>query len=112
MWNEKIDSITIFGKTVEHLQQHHAKEWTHINAKLKALREGSDGLTRLQRAIGLLRTDLQDDLVIDSIQSVIHDRKGAGGVLIGELHVTSRIVGSLAKVNSLHRSHFSEAIRI
>jgi hypothetical protein len=87
MWNEKIDSRNIFGKTVEHLQQHHANEWTHINAKLKAVRQGSDGLIRLQRAVGLLRTDLQNDFEIDPTLGEILDRAGAGDIIIGALHV-------------------------
>ncbi len=54
------------------------------------MREGSDGLTRLQRAVGLLCTDLEDDLVIDSTLSEIHDREGAEDIIICELHVDNR----------------------
>ena len=36
------------------LQRHHANEWTRINAKRKAVCEGSDALERLRQAVGAL----------------------------------------------------------
>ena len=44
----------IYGKTSELLQRHHANEWTRINAKRKAVCEGSDALERLRQAVGAL----------------------------------------------------------
>ena len=49
----------IYGKTSEQLQRHHANEWTVKNAKLKAVREGSDALLRLRQAVGALGRGLQ-----------------------------------------------------
>ncbi len=60
---------------------------------MKALCEGSDWLTRLQRAVGLLRTELQDDgLVIDSIVDEIHDREGAVYSLVNSILRQSQLV--------------------
>jgi hypothetical protein len=56
LWNAEImlDKKGIFGKTSEQLQRHHANEWSTINSKLKALKEGSDALKRLRKAVGSL----------------------------------------------------------
>ena len=56
-WNEIVDNEHVFGKTVEHLIRHHTNVWTSVNAKVMAVREGSRGLKRLQRAVGVLRHD-------------------------------------------------------
>ncbi len=54
-WNEHLTSQNIYGKTVAHLARHHKNEWTLINAKSRAVQEGSDGLVRLQKAVGIIR---------------------------------------------------------
>ena len=54
-WNEHLSSHNIYGKTVAHLARHHKNEWTLINAKSRAVQEGSDGLVRLQKAVGVIR---------------------------------------------------------
>ena len=50
-----LTSQNIYGKTVAHLARHHKNEWTLINAKSRAVQEGSDGLVRLQKAVGIIR---------------------------------------------------------
>ena len=50
-WNEKIDNEYVFGKTLEHLIRHHTQVWTSVNAKVTAVREGSEGLKKLQLAL-------------------------------------------------------------
>jgi hypothetical protein len=63
-WNEHLSSQNIYGKTVAHLARHHKNEWTLIiNAKSRAVQEGSDGLVRLQKAGA-------DEIVLGSPPSV------------------------------------------
>jgi hypothetical protein len=54
-WNEHLSSHNIYGKTVAHLARHHKNESTLINAKSRTVQEGSDGLVRLQKAVGVIR---------------------------------------------------------
>ena len=53
----KIGKPNIFGKTIEHLQRHHAGQWSTVTAKYRAVRAGGEGLKRLRKAVGSLRND-------------------------------------------------------
>jgi hypothetical protein len=48
-WNMELitKKSDIYGKTIDQLIKHHSVAWNTISAKLKAEREGNDGLNRL-----------------------------------------------------------------
>ncbi len=83
-WNEHLTSQNIYGKTVAHLARHHKNEWTHINAKSRAVQEGSDGLVRLQNAVGVIREG-----IVMPLANELDNWVGADEVVLSSLTATS-----------------------
>lgn len=77
IWNAEVmlEKKGIFGKTSEQLERHHANEWSTINSKLKALKEGSDALERLRKAVGSLGRawDGDDSATLDPERDLWND---------------------------------------
>jgi hypothetical protein len=55
----------IYGKTIDLLIKHHSVAWSASSAKLKAEKEGHDGLSRLREAVGAIRSsqDVRSNLM-------------------------------------------------
>jgi hypothetical protein len=79
-WNEHLSSQNIYGKTVAHLARHHKNDWTHINAKSRAVQEGSDGLVRLQKAVGVLHEG-----IVMPLADELYNWVGADEVVLSSL---------------------------
>jgi hypothetical protein len=86
MFSSQVGKPNIFRKTIEHLQRHHAGQWSTVTAKYRAVRAGGEGLERFRKAVGCLRADFS----LSDFNLLHHEEEAwSGASEITTLHKTS-----------------------